>query len=422
MASSSTSTLPRTRIGFGEFVCLMAALMACNALGIDSMLPALPDIARSFGITVENQRQWVVSSYLLGFGITHLLFGPLSDRFGRRSVTLTGLALYVATSLLASLATSFTIMIALRTLQGMAAACTRVLAVAIIRDCYSGRKMAQVLSLSFIVFMAVPMLAPSIGQLILMFGPWQAIFQLLAVFGAVVALWMGLRMDETLHPENRRPLALAPLLAGARSVLTDRCSLGYSLAMTMSFGALIGFISSAQQLFVEIFHEPDRFPLIFAFIAAGMALAQFLNSRIVLRLGSRLVAHSAMLAYIALNAIHLVSIVALGDNLVSFTLFQFAIMFCSGLAGANFGAMAMEPMGNIAGTASSIQGTISALGGAAIGILIGQSFNGSAVPVVAGYFICSLGMLAVVLYAERGRLFRPHHAPSVSLEEVSPHQ
>lgn len=411
MATAPVSTKAGTTIGFREFICLMAALMACNALGIDSMLPALPDIARSFGITVENQRQWVVSSYMLGFGVTHLVFGPLSDRFGRRSVVLISLGFYVLTAIFVSFANSFAVMIAARTMQGMAAAGTRVLAVAIMRDCYSGRKMAQVMSLSLIVFMAVPMLAPSIGQLVMLVAPWQAIFHMLAVFGAVVAIWIALRMGETLHPQYRQPLAVTPLMAAARTVLVDRCSLGYTLALTMGFGAMIGFISSAQQLFGEVFHEPDRFPLLFAFVAGGMALAQFINSRIIMRLGSRLVAHTAMLAYVALNAIHLLSIFAMGDNLTSFALFQFAVMFFSGLAAANFGAMAMDPMGAIAGMASSVQGTIMTLLGAAIGTLIGQSYNGSAIPVVAGYFLCSLGMLGAVLYAEHGKLFRPHHAP-----------
>jgi DHA1 family bicyclomycin/chloramphenicol resistance-like MFS transporter len=411
LATSSASTRDRSAISFAEFIVLMAALMACNALGVDSMLPALPDIARAFGITVENQRQWIVSAYMLGFGATQLIFGPLSDRFGRRTVTLWGLALYIAAAIFASLATSFAGIIAARAIQGIGAASTRVLAVAIIRDCYSGRKMAQVMSLSFIVFMAVPMLAPSLGHLILLVAPWPVIFHMLAAFAAAVAIWIALRMGETLHPEYRRPLEVKELLIAARTVLTNRCSLGYSVALTMTFGAMLGFISSAQQLFFETFREPDFFPLLFAFVAGGMALAQLLNSQIVLRLGSRLVAHSAMLAYVALCAIHLISLYWLGDNLVSFALFQFAIMFFSGLASSNFGAMAMDPMGEIAGTASSIQGTISALGGATIGILIGQTFDGSALPVVAGFFICSLGMLAAVLYAEDGKLFRPHHAP-----------
>jgi MFS transporter, DHA1 family, multidrug resistance protein len=187
----------------------------------------------------------------------------------------------------------------------------------------------------------------------------------------------------------------------------------------MSFGGMIGFLNSAQQLFSETFNQPHRFPLFFALIAVGTALAQFLNSRVVMRLGSRLVAHSAMLAFIALNAIHLLSTYMMGDNLISFVLFQCAIMFFSGLGGANFGAMAMETMGAIAGTASSIQGTISTLGGAAIGIAIGQSFDGSSFPLAAGYFLSSLGMLAAVLYAERGELFRPHHAPPVGQNQMA---
>lgn len=395
--------------GFREFVCIVAMLMAINALGIDTMLPALPAIASALNLSSVNQAQWVISAYIVGFGATQFIYGPLADRFGRRPLILICLALYLTTSLLASFATSFEVMIAARVVQGIGAACTRVLAVAIVRDRYSGREMARVMSLSFLVFLAVPMLAPSIGQLILLVAPWHAIFLFLAGFAALVLLWIAMRLPETLHPEYRRAINLREIGKAMRTVVTDRTSIGYTLALTMSFGAMVGFINSAQQVFGGVFNEAERFPLLFAFIAGGMAVASILNSRIVMRVGSRRVSHAALILYIILCAIHLVTIETLGDTLVSFAIFQFAIMFCSGLLGSNFGAMAMEPMGAIAGTAASVQGTISTLGGAIIGILIGQSFDGTAVPVVAGYFLCSLGVLAMVLFAEKGRLFRPHH-------------
>lgn len=414
MSSTSVTALRSAPgVGFREFVALMAALMAVNALGVDSMLAALPDMADSLGIGQENQRQWIIASYMLGFGATQLIVGPLGDRFGRRPVLLIGLLCYVGTSLFASLATSFEIMILARTLQGMAASATRVLVVAMVRDCYSGRQMARVMSLTFIVFLAVPMIAPTAGQLILFVAPWPAIFVMLAALAGMVALWISFRLGETLRPEYRRSIDPFHLLAAARLVLVDRFSLGYTLGLTMSFGAMVGFINSAQQLLGESFGAAELFPLVFAVVAGGMAIASFINSRVVLRLGSRFVSHGAMLAYIALCALHLVSLLVVGDSLLSFTVFQFAIMLCSGLLGANFGAMAMENMGEIAGTASSIQGTISTLGGTLIGIAIGQSFNGTAFPLVTGYFLCSLGILGAVLYAERGRLFRPHHAAPV---------
>lgn len=402
----------RPAIGFREFVSLMAALMALNALGIDSMLPALPDIARSLGINSENQRQWIISAYMIGFGVMQIVYGPLADRFGRRPIMLVGLLFYVATSLIASFATSFTTMIIARTLQGMAASASRVLVISMVRDLYSGRQMARVMSLTFIVFLAAPMAAPSIGQLILLVAPWPAIFHALAAFAAIVAIWLILRLGETLHPEYRRRIDAGEILTAAKQVITERSSLGYTLAMTMTFGAMMGFINSSQQLFADVFRKPDMFPLIFAFISGAMALASLLNSLIVVQLGTRRVSHLALIGFIVISGLHILSLIFNGDTLISFALFQFAIMFCAGLTGSNFGSMAMESMGAIAGTASSIQGTISTLGAALIGIIIGQSFNNSILPVVAGFFVCGWLALGMVLYAEHGRLFRPQHAPA----------
>lgn len=404
------ATDSRPPIGFREFVALMAALMSINALGIDMMLPALPDIARDLGLTTENQRQWVISSYMIGFGLTQLVYGPLADRFGRRPVMLVGLLLFTATSVIASFADTFPTLIIARTLQGMAAAASRVLVVSMVRDCYSGRQMARVTSLTYIVFLAAPILAPSIGQLILLFAPWEAIFHGLGLFAAVLAVWLVLRLGETLHPEYRRSIDIREITAAAKLVFSNRHSLGYTLALSMMFGAMIGFVTSAQQLFTDVFDAPDSFPLIFAFIAGAMGIASYVNSRIVLRMGSRRVSHAALIGYIVIGGVHLVSAEILDDSLLSFALFQFAIMFCSGLVGSNFGAMAMEPMGAIAGTASSIQGTISTLIAAAIGIVVGQSFDGSAIPVVIGFFIGGIGALIAVLYAEHGKLFHSRHA------------
>ncbi|MET0240562.1 MAG: multidrug effflux MFS transporter [Sphingobium sp.] len=398
-------------VPFWEFVALTAALMAINALGIDTMLPALPAMAGSLGLSHENQQQWIISSYMLGMGTMQIVYGPLADRFGRRPVTLFGLGLFAAMSLFASFATSFEAMIVARVLQGTGAACTRVLSVAMVRDSYSGRQMARVMSLSFMIFLAVPMLAPAVGQLILTVAPWPGIFYVLGGLSAAIALWLGLRLGETLHPEYRRSIDLRQIAAGWRMVLTNRTSLGYTLGLTCSFGALTGFITSAQQLFSVTFDAQERFPLIFAFVASAMGFAAFVNSRVVVKLGTRMVSHTALLVLITIGAVHLVTFELFGDSLTSFVLFQFAVMFCAGLLGSNFGAMAMEPMGAIAGTASSLQGAVSTAGGALFGIAIGQNFDGTPRALIMGYFLCGLLMLAAVLFAERGRMFRAHHSP-----------
>lgn len=399
--------------GLRAFVALVAALMATNALAIDSMLPALPEIGEALGIAEANDRQWIITAYLLGFGGAQIVFGPLADRFGRRPVLLAGLAVYTLASLAAAAATSFEAMMAARVVQGIGAAGSRVLAVTIVRDRFAGRQMARIMSLAFIVFLAVPILAPSIGQLIILVAPWRWIFLALGLFGALVALWATRSLPESLAPENRRPIAIGSVLAAFAACLSLRVPLGYMTAMTFMIGGLFGFINAAQQIFVDVFRAPEWFTLVFAAIAAFMALAAFLNARIVERYGMRRVSHTALMGYVALTLVHAGLALAGRETIWVFALFQGASMFCFGLMVSNFGAMAMDPLGRIAGTASSVQGFVTTVGGAAIGFFIGQQFNGTATPTVIGFAACGLAALAMVLVAERGRLFRPQQSATV---------
>ena len=282
---------PRREIGFKELVALVAMLMAMNALAIDSMLPALPAIGEGLGIGDANQRQWVVTAYLLGFGVTQIIYGPLADRFGRRPVLFAGVAIYVAFSAVAAFAWSFETLLIARALQGVGAASTRVLAVAIVRDQYEGRRMAQVMSLSFLVFLAVPIIAPSLGALILLLGPWRWIFAVLGLFGVGVLIWAALRLPETLKPENRMPIDLKRIGAAAWETVSNRLSIGYTLAMAVIVGCLFGFINSAQQVFEVALGNAAIFPVIFAMVGCAMAAASLLNASLVQRLGQRLLSH-----------------------------------------------------------------------------------------------------------------------------------
>lgn len=401
---------PHPGMGFAEFVVLIAALMALSALGIDSMLPALPTIAAALGAAADNERQWIVTAYLLGFGVAQLFYGTLTDRYGRKPVLAAGLLLFLAFSLLAALSSSFEMLLAARALQGVGAASTRVLPVSIVRDCYAGRQMARVMSLSGLVFMAVPILAPTFGQLILLVAPWRWEFGMLAVAGVAVTGWAMLRLPETLAPRDRAPIAFGPVLRAFRITLTNRLGLGYTLASTFIFGGLFGFINSAQQVFSDAFHAPGLFTSVFALVAGFIALASLTNARLVERLGTRAISHAALLAFIALSLLHASIALAGRETLLTFTLLQSASMFAFGLVGGNFGAMAMDPLGHVAGTASSVQGFISMVGGALAGLFIGQHFDGTMVPITLGYAICGVGALACVLYAEGGRLFRARHA------------
>jgi DHA1 family bicyclomycin/chloramphenicol resistance-like MFS transporter len=400
---------PAFNMGFREFVGLIAALMAINALGIDSMLPALPAMGKALGIAHENDRQWIIAAYMLGFGSCQLIYGPLIDRYGRKPVLMLSLSFYAVTCVAAAFAYDFHTILAARLLQGVAAAASRVLAVSIVRDQYSGRQMARVMSLTFIVFLAVPILAPSLGQLVMLVAPWEAIFLALAVFGMAVVLWAGLRLPETLHPEDRHPISLASIAAGVALTVRTRTSIGYALAGTMLFGGLIGYINSVQQIFADTFHQPRIFTIAFALCAGLMGVASFLNSRIVERLGSRLVSHTALVGFIGIGAVHALVAVNGFETIWSFCFFQALAMGAFSLAASNFNAMAMEPVGHIAGTAASVQGTISTVGGALVGLVIGQQFDGTTAPVAIGMFVVGLLALGFVLITERGHLFRARH-------------
>lgn len=406
LPSDTPPPSPHPGLGFKAFVALVAAMMAINALSIDIMLPALPEMGEALGIPTENGRQWIITAYLLGFGAAQLIYGPLSDRFGRKPVLLAGLGAFTVFTAVAAFASSLETMIVARALQGVGAAATRVLAISIVRDCYSGRRMARVMSLTFIVFLAAPIVAPTLGQAIILVAPWPWIFGVLCLIGAIIVAVVALRLPETLKPENRRPISAASVLGAFRQALTTRMAVGYMLASTAILGALFGFINSAQQVFADALGAERWFTSVFALVAGFMAVSSFLNSRIVERLGTRRVSHWALLGFIAFAGTHAAVALAGHESLVAFTVLQSGMMFCFGLVGSNFGSMAMEPLGHIAGAASSVQGLVTTIGGALIGFVVGQQFDGTVVPLTLGFTACGVAALAIVLVTERGKLFR----------------
>lgn len=384
--------------------------MALTALGIDSMLPALPAIGEALGVASDNERQFVITAFLLGFSLAQLVHGPLADRFGRKPILVIGIALYAATNIVAAFSSSFTLLLVARFLSGMAVASGRVVTIALVRDCFAGRAMARVMSMAFIVFMAAPVIAPAFGQFVLLFAPWRWIFGGIAIVASLVLTWFVLRMPETLAEEDRTPLSVSRLSSSARVVIGDRCSVGYTLTAACISGALFGFVGSVQQIVFDTFRRPDLLVVVFASVAGLMAASSFLNSRIVMRFGTRVISHAALLAMIAFALLHL-AIEQMGqETLISFVVMQALTMGCFGLANTNFSAMAMERMGQVAGVASSIQGFVSSLGGAVLGAVIGQAYDGSTVPLTLGFVLCGLAGLSIVLVTERGRLFRPQSA------------
>ncbi|HKC01884.1 MAG TPA: multidrug effflux MFS transporter [Sphingomicrobium sp.] len=395
------------RPGMREMTAMLAGLMALNAFAIDAMVPALPAIGRSLNVVRENERQLVVIAYFAGFASTQLIWGPLADRFGRKPVLAAGIVLYCLFALLCAFAGSFPLLLMGRVAMGASAAVTRVLVVAMVRDLFETEAMARVMSLVFMVFMLVPVLAPNIGQAILLVASWRAIFLVLGGYALAMLIWSSWRLPETLHPEYRRSLNPREMLGAVADTVREPQSRGYTIAVTIIFSALVAYISSIQQIVFDAFQEGKYIGLVFAAIAAPMAYASWTNSRIVGRFGLRRVGHSAAAALVIVSAIHATLALAGGETLVSFVVLQSLTMCCFALASSNLSTLAMEHMAPIAGTASSVQGVVSTLGAAAIGFFIGQSFDGTATPFIVGTAICTaLGFVTIVL-TEPKRLFAP---------------
>jgi DHA1 family bicyclomycin/chloramphenicol resistance-like MFS transporter len=395
------------RPGAREMTVLLAGLMALNAFAIDAMVPALPDIGSSLGVAEENQRQLVIVAYFLGFASTQLVWGPLADRFGRKPILAAGITLYGLFGLLCAFAGSFALLIAGRAAMGASAAVTRVLVVAMVRDLFEGEAMARVMSLVFMVFMLVPVLAPNIGQAILLVASWRAIFLVLAAYGVAMLLWTWWRLPETLHPEYRRALNWREMSAAVIETVREPQSRGYTIAVTILFSALVAYISSVQQIVFDAFQAPNLIGVTFAAIAAPMAVASWTNSRIVERYGLRRVGHTAAAALAVVTIAHAGLALAGGETLIAFIVLQSLTMCCFAFASSNLGTLAMEHMAPIAGTASSVQGVIGTTGAAILGFAIGQAFDGTATPYLVGTATCaSLGFIAIVLTEPR-RMFAP---------------
>jgi DHA1 family bicyclomycin/chloramphenicol resistance-like MFS transporter len=395
------------RPGTLEMTVMLAALMALNSLAIDAMVPALPNIGHSLRVPQENQQQLVIIAYFLGFGSTQLVWGPLADRFGRKPILAAGVTLYAAFALLCGIAWSFPLLIAARFCQGASAAVTRVLVIAMVRDLFEAEQMARVMSLVSMVFMVMPVLAPNVGQLILLFAPWRAIFLVLAGYGLVMLAWSGMRLPETLHPEYQRSLHVAEIGRAIRASLTDPLSRGYTVALTVSSGCLVAYIASIQQIVADAFHEGRYIGLVFAAVAAPMALASWTNSRVVGRFGLRRIGHLASAAFAIVALVHTGVALSGEETLLTFIVLQALTMCCFAFTSANLSTLAMTNMAAIAGTASSVQGVIWTIGGAAIGFLIGAAFNGTVAPFVIGTAACAIAGFVAVVLTEPGRLFAP---------------
>jgi MFS transporter, DHA1 family, multidrug resistance protein len=396
---------PTKPLAQGEFVALIAALFATIALSIDAMLPALPAIAESLSPEAPNRAQLVVTSFVFGMGLGTLFAGPLADTFGRKPVIMAGTLIYLVASIACYLAGSLDALLIARVVQGIGAAAPRTVSMALMRDLYKGREMARIMSFVMMVFVMVPAVAPLMGQGVIVVAGWNAIFLVYVVFAIVTTTWLGLRQPETLTPENRRALSLSLLWAGTRELMVHRIVLVSIAAQTLTLAALFATLSSMQGIFEQRFDRAASFPLWFAFIAVGSSLGSVVNARVVMRMGMRRVVGLTYAGMLVLTA-GLLGLNATGlmPEALAFPahlLWSIALFAMMGLSMGNLNALAMEPVGHIAGLAASVTSAISTVGSVVLAVPVGLAFNGTALPLMAGVAVYVGIALALMRLAPR---------------------
>ncbi len=394
-------------MGQKEFVALMACLMAISVLALDAIVPALPDIGTALGVVDENSRQSLITVFWLGLGLGQLLYGPLTDRYGRRPVLIGSLLVYALFGILAGLAGSMSFLLAMRFLQGVAAAGEGVLVVAIIRDRFKGDEQARVQSLIAFIFLFVPVVAPPLAQLLLEVADWRELLVILASAGLVLAGWSYIRLPETLAREHHRPLTGVAIGAALAEIGRNRAVAGNILVATLMMTAFAAFIHSIGQIVADVYGRPGEVGFVFVYFAGPVAFAYLLNMWLVPRFGARRLLLAALAATAVLGLIHLAVAVTVGETFWTFVVLQSLTMVWIGLTNANCASLTYETVGHIAGTASACRGFFTTLVGASLGFLVGQMFDGSPVPLIAAFAACGTLALLAALWANPARVPAP---------------
>ena len=387
-----------------EFIALMASLMSIVALSIDALLPALPEIGDALGVTNPGDNQLLITMIFLGLGFGQLIFGPLSDSFGRKPMVYFGFAVFVIASIVCVTTNNFEVMIVGRIFQGIGLSSPRTIAIAMTRDTYSGDFMAKVLSVIVMFFILVPIVAPTFGQWLLDIFNWQAIFNANLIIGLLIVLWFWQRQPETLKDENRIKFSPAIFITGTKEFIRYKEAVAFTFVSGFITGSFMVYLSTSQQIFQEQYLLGDLFPYIFASTAFSVGFATFTNSRLVIRFGSFNIAYYATIAYALISLLYVV-LYHTGNNpsiavLMVFFLMQF---FAVGFLFGNLRSLAMEPLGHIAGIGSAINGFVSTVMAVPIANLIGSFVKTSVLPIFIGFSVFGLLSLAVFVWLKRRR-------------------
>ena len=396
-------TLPKSALRLGEFVPMVAMMTAIVALSIDTMLPALPAIGADLGVKDPNDIQFVVTALMLGMGFGQLIYGPVSDSVGRKPTIYVGFAIFMGGCLLSLLATDFSVMIAGRFLQGVGAAAPRIVTIALVRDQYGGRAMARVMSFVMTVFILVPIIGPAVGQGILLFSGWPAIFWMFLGMAAISVLWFGVRQPETLRVKDRHPLSFRRILHAAWEVCTIKAALGYTIATGLVFAPFMAYLSSSQQIFEGVYQAGDKFPYYFGALAIAIGCASMLNARLVMRYGMRRLSFIAACGMTLIAGIGFVTAVAMhgAPSLTLFMSFLMLTFFCAGILFGNLNPLAMEPLGHIAGVGAAVVGSLSTFIAVSLGSLIGHAYDGTTLPLMGGFFFFGVALLLTIIVVGR---------------------
>ncbi len=386
------TTTASGRLSTPEFVALIASAISLVAMSIDAMLPALGAIATDLGAAEPNDRQLVLTFFFAGITCGQILYGPLADALGRRRAMVVGLVVLLVGTLACLFASSFRWMLAGRLLAGVGAAGPRIVAMAIVRDMHEGRAMARIMSFVSSIFILVPIVAPSVGQGVLLLGSWRAIFVVLVGMAASVLIWFVWRQPETLPPERRTPLSVRPIARAMAEVLRTPQTLRYTFAAGFVFAALIAYLATAQQIFGELYQRGSSFPFYFAALAAALGVSSVINGRLVMQLGMHKLSGLALRISVCTSAVFLgVALLTSGHPpLWAFMAYMSTVFFCNGLLFGNFNALAMQPVGHIAGSAAAVIGSLTSLVSTVIGTPIGRLYDGTVTPLVGGLFIMTL--------------------------------